>query len=137
MSTFAGLNYLLPGSYSMVRQFNGDTAGAFAAENFRSADWFGACPQLSTAGKADAVARGELRAITISVTAGTVDLAEEASPDVPPNANRFARAANATNVETITRRFANYNAVFTLFLRLASAAGQIEVWFDVPTAAQV
>lgn len=137
MSSFVGLNYLIPGSYSMVRQFNGDTAGAFVAENFRSLDWFGSCPQLTAAQQSAAMARGELRAITISVTAGTTDLAEEAAPDVPPNANRFMRAANASNVETMTRRFTNANNVSTLFLRLASAAGQIEVWFDIPTAAQV
>ena len=137
MSTFNGFTALLPGTYSMVRQFAADTGGSFVAQDFRDADWFGACPQLTAAQKADAMARGEVRAITVSVTSGTFDQAEEETPNAPPGGNRFVRAAAGTNITTFTRRYINAVGLHEVWWRIAAADGQIEVWFDIPAANQV
>lgn len=137
MSSMQGFTALLPGSYSMVRQFAADTGGAFVAQDFRDADWFGACPQLSTAEKNAAMARGEVRAITVTVTSGTFDQAEEANPNAAPGGNRFVRAASGTAVTTFTRRYVNAIGLHEVWWRIAGADGQIEVWFDIPTASQV
>jgi hypothetical protein len=137
MSTFSGFNALLPGTYSMVRQFAADTGGAFVAQDFRGADWFGACPQLNAGLKTAAMARGEVRAITVTVTSGTFDQAEEADPNAAPGGNRFVRAASGTAVTTFTRRYINAVGLHEVWWRIAAADGQIEVWFDIPAANQV
>lgn len=136
MSNFSGFNALIPGTYSMVRQFAASTGGAFQAQDFRAADWFGACPQLTAAQKTAAMGRGEVRAITVTVTSGTFDQAEEADP-APGTGNRFVRAAAGTSVTTFTRRYINAVGLHEVWWRIAAADGQIEVWFDIPAANQV
>ena len=79
MSNFPGQAQHMSAAHSMNRQFSAVTLSAVKQE-MRSNDWFGKADLLSTAQRADAKVRGELKLIKVTVTSGSVSIWRVASP---------------------------------------------------------
>ena len=132
MSTFHGQTNT-PGTYKVVRTLT-ETHDGFTAYDMRTDSWFGACPRLSASEKVAAKARGEVKQINISVTTGLVRLSEEAVP-----VGRYSTATATGVFPSLTSSFLNSDSFYEPYLDTnnSSATFEVEVWFDIPTLAQV
>lgn len=134
MSRFRGI-HVTPGAYSMARRIDVANGESFAEVDFRSADWFGACPQLSFAERNNAQTRGEIRRVVVSFYSGSeVQIADEQDPGT-----RYC-SVDATR-PTMTRDFPNDLGVSSIFLNGTDEGGQdkaeILVYFDIPAEGDV
>lgn len=132
MSNFPGQSAHVDGAYSMTRRFEGITKAGWTELDIRGPGWVQACPLLNDAEKADAAARAEIKRITFTVDAGTVDLADESSPG-----DRYTHADAAGNFSTAERKFLNAHGRSSVWWKAAAADFEIEVVFDIPRATDV
>lgn len=132
MSRFNGYSGHLVGGYSMVRRFSGLTKANWTALKFRGEGWFGACDQLDDNEKDAAVARGEVKRITVSVDSGTFDLAEVVAPG-----DRYSQIDASGNFPEMSRDYPNALGMHTFYYRCSGADFEIEVIFDIPGVGDV
>lgn len=138
MSKFRGApqRHDLPGAYSMCRRLDSTIyafGGINSAIDFRDAAWFGACPLLTTAQKAAAMERGEVKRVDIRLVSGTTcRIAQEADPGVG-SGNRWGSTDSTVRIRRVD--FANASGAHQVWLDSDGGAVtlEVEVVFDIPS----
>lgn len=134
MSSFPGMNQHRVSGFRMSRRFTNANQAAFKEINFRSGSWFGADDKLNSAQRAAAVARGEVKLVTVTADAGAVDLSDVLAPTI----NQFTRADSATTFPSASRSFNNQDAQSVIYWRTVGATTfELEVEYDIPAADEV